>query len=96
MHDRVALSLHGKGAQTNYNPGHYPEASAQPLDLEGKTRAELQRALGVRPMDKSSRSVHSPAPASPQAPAARAWQSWVATMLDDFALQMPMFRTHVC
>ncbi|KAK9800343.1 hypothetical protein WJX73_006496 [Symbiochloris irregularis] len=52
VYDRVALSLHGKGAQVNYDPLQY---GTQGTEFEGMSREELQRALGVKPMDKSSR-----------------------------------------
>ena len=55
MYDTVAISLHGEGAQTNFPLSEYGEqAAALKARLSGLTREELQRALGVKPMDKSS------------------------------------------
>lgn len=51
VYDRVALSVHGESAQINYTPESYHEGSKE---FEGMSREELQRALGVKPMDKSS------------------------------------------
>ena len=51
VYDRVALSLHGPGAQINYLANEYTSAAEE---FEGLSREELQRALGVKPMDKSS------------------------------------------
>lgn len=52
VYDRVALSLHGKEAQVNYDPLQY---GGQGSEFEGMSREQVQRALGVKPMDKSSR-----------------------------------------
>ena len=51
VYDRVALSIHGRDAQVNYDGIKY---DADTDDLLGLSREELQRALGVKPMDKSS------------------------------------------
>lgn len=60
VYDRVALSLHGPSAQTNFPGSDY--ANENVGMYSGLSREELQRALGVQPMDKSSRqaalSVH--------------------------------------
>ncbi|KDD72107.1 hypothetical protein H632_c3857p0, partial [Helicosporidium sp. ATCC 50920] len=53
VYDRVALALHGPGAQTNFGADQYSAEELAPFaDLD---RESLQRALGVKPMDKSSR-----------------------------------------
>ncbi len=52
---RVSISLHGEGAQTNFPLVDYSKEVKQlQVKLAGLTREELQRALGVKPMDKSS------------------------------------------
>ena len=53
VYDRVSLALHGNNAQTNYPVEEYPEEEIMPFT--GLDRESLQRALGVKPMDKSSR-----------------------------------------
>lgn len=53
IYDRVSISLHGAVAQTNFDPSDYD--SQDRAEFEGLGREELQRALGVKPMDKSSR-----------------------------------------
>jgi hypothetical protein len=53
VYDRVSIALHGDHAQTNFAGGEYPEAELSPY--RGLDRENLQRALGVKPMDKSSR-----------------------------------------
>ncbi len=53
VYDRVSLALHGDHAQTNFAVGEYTEAEVAPY--RGLDRENLQRALGVKPMDKSSR-----------------------------------------
>lgn len=60
---RVSLALHGEHAQTNF-----PAAEYAPAELEqfrGLEREDLQRALGVKPMDKSSRCVSCARPSFP-------------------------------
>lgn len=53
VYDRVSLALHGMQAQTNFPVDDYPEHDVEPFrDLD---RESLQRALGVKPMDKSSK-----------------------------------------
>ena len=54
MYDRVSISLHGPHAQTNYPAADYEGQECG--KFQGLAREELQRALGVKPMDKSSRS----------------------------------------
>jgi hypothetical protein len=52
VYDRVSIALHGQTGQTNF-----PISEYSPLELEqyrGLDREDLQRALGVKPMDKSS------------------------------------------
>lgn len=53
VYDRVSLALHGDHAQTNFAVGEYTEDEVSPY--RGLDRENLQRALGVKPMDKSSR-----------------------------------------
>ena len=53
VYDRVSLALHGAHAQTNFAVGEYTEVEVAPY--RGLDREDLQRALGVKPMDKSSR-----------------------------------------
>ena len=53
VYDRVSLALHGNAAQTNFPFEEYPEEEIKPFT--GLDRESLQRALGVKPMDKSSR-----------------------------------------
>ena len=53
VYDRVALALHGHDAQTNFPPEAY--TGDDPAAYAGLGREALQRALGVKPMDKSSR-----------------------------------------
>lgn len=53
VYDRVSLSLHGPHAQTNFPAAEY--AGDNCAQYSGLNREELQRALGVKPMDKSSR-----------------------------------------
>jgi AP2 domain len=53
VYDRVSLALHGDHAQTNFAVGEYTEEEVAPY--RGLDRENLQRALGVKPMDKSSR-----------------------------------------
>lgn len=53
VYDRVSIALHGSSAQTNF-----PHTDYSPDELavfRGLDRENLQRALGVKPMDKSSR-----------------------------------------
>lgn len=52
VYDRVAISVNGPQAQTNFPVGQYARTGAG--EFEGMARTELQRALGVKPMDKSS------------------------------------------
>lgn len=52
VYDRVALSLN-PGAQTNFPASQYPKGGS--AEFSGLGREDLQRALGVKPMDKSSR-----------------------------------------
>ncbi|KAK9816835.1 hypothetical protein WJX72_005692 [[Myrmecia] bisecta] len=54
VYDRVSISLHGELAQTNFPPESYADDGACD-EFSGLGREELQRALGVKPMDKSSR-----------------------------------------
>lgn len=54
VYDRVSISLHGPHAQTNYPAAEYEGQECG--EFQGLAREELQRALGVKPMDKSSRS----------------------------------------
>ena len=53
VYDRVSLALHGDHAQTNFTASEYTENEVAPY--RGLDRENLQRALGVKPMDKSSR-----------------------------------------
>ena len=53
VHDRVALSLDNHSI-LNFDPSRYNAKEIAHLRA-CKTRPELQRALGVKPMDKSSR-----------------------------------------
>lgn len=53
MYDRVALSLHGSAAGTNFPASDYAHENIGMYS--GLSREELQRALGVQPMDKSSK-----------------------------------------
>lgn len=53
VYDRVSLSLHGPHAQTNFPTAEYAGDNCE--QYSGLNREELQRALGVKPMDKSSR-----------------------------------------
>ena len=56
MYDRVSISLHGDHAQTNFCLEQYAgDAAKLRGQLAGLSREELQRSLGVKPMDKSSR-----------------------------------------
>lgn len=55
VYDRVSISLHGSSAQTNFAAEDYSGEMQQ--QFSGMGREELQRALGVKPMDKSSRYV---------------------------------------
>ena len=56
VYDKVSISLHGANAQTNFPIDAYAdEVPALQQRLSGLTREELQRALGVKPMDKSSK-----------------------------------------
>ncbi len=52
VYDRVSISLHGAHAQTNYPVAEYEGQDCG--EFQGLAREELQRALGVKPMDKSS------------------------------------------
>ena len=52
VYDRVAISLNGADAATNFPPSHYSRLGA--AEFQGLGREDLQRALGVKPMDKSS------------------------------------------
>ncbi|KAK2078843.1 hypothetical protein QBZ16_003683 [Prototheca wickerhamii] len=53
VYDRVAIALHGGQAQTNFAAAEYAPEELAPF--RGLDREDLQRALGVKPMDKSSR-----------------------------------------
>ena len=53
VYDRVSLALHGEQAQTNFPLREYPEEEI--AQFRGLDREDLQRALGVKPMDKSSK-----------------------------------------
>ena len=52
IYDRIALSLN-PAAQTNFPASNYPKGGL--TEFSGLGREDLQRALGVKPMDKSSR-----------------------------------------
>lgn len=54
VYDRVSISLHGEAAQTNFPAGQYQGQDTR--EYSGLDREDLQRALGVKPMDKSSKS----------------------------------------
>lgn len=58
VYDRVSISLHGEAAQTNFPPGDYQGQDSR--EYSGLDREDLQRALGVKPMDKSSKSAFPP------------------------------------
>ena len=58
VYDRVSISLHGEAAQTNFPQGQYQGEDSR--EYSGLDREDLQRALGVKPMDKSSKSAVSP------------------------------------
>lgn len=58
VYDRVSISLHGEAAQTNFPPGEYQGQDSR--EYSGLDREDLQRALGVKPMDKSSKSAFLP------------------------------------
>ena len=60
VYDRVSISLHGEAAQTNFPQGQYQGQDCR--EYSGLDREDLQRALGVKPMDKSSKSAFSPFP----------------------------------
>ncbi|KFM28745.1 AP2-like ethylene-responsive transcription factor TOE3 [Auxenochlorella protothecoides] len=53
VYDRVSIALHGDAAQTNFPAAEYPRDELRAFG--GLEREDLQRALGVKPMDKSSR-----------------------------------------
>ena len=53
VYDRVSISLHGSAAQTNFAMHEYHLDN--PAEYSGLDREDLQRALGVKPMDKSSK-----------------------------------------
>ena len=53
VYDRVCLSLNGKNASLNFPASSY--LNTPPMDLSRVSREDLQRSLGVKPMDKSSR-----------------------------------------
>lgn len=53
MYDRVSISIHGPAAQTNFSIAEYSADEVEQFKNLG--REELQKALGVKPMDKSSR-----------------------------------------
>lgn len=55
VYDRVSISLHGQAAQTNFPLQEYQ--TNNPAEYSGLEREDLQRALGVKPMDKSSKWV---------------------------------------
>lgn len=52
-YDKVAVALNGTSAQTNFPRAQYLQAGC--AEFAGLSREDLQRALGVKPMDKSSR-----------------------------------------
>lgn len=52
VYDRVAIALNGPGTQTNFPASQY--SSIGLAEFRGLGREDLQRALGVKPMDKSS------------------------------------------
>eukprot|EP00803_Ostreobium_quekettii_P008485 evm.model.scf_346.5 EVM.evm.TU.scf_346.5 scf_346:61221-74038(-) len=54
VYDRVSISLHQDGAETNFPIAEYKEELAKG-HFSGMSREELQRALGVKPMNKSSK-----------------------------------------
>jgi len=66
VYDRVSISLHGEAAQTNFPPGEYQGQDTR--EYSGLDREDLQRALGVKPMDKSSKSAFLPSCSSPYFP----------------------------
>ena len=49
----MSLALHGDNAQTNFAASNY--GAQEVAAYSGLDREDLQRALGVKPMDKSSR-----------------------------------------
>lgn len=53
IYDRVAVSLNGAEATTNFPAAEYMQGGGN--EFLGLGREDLQRALGVKPMDKSSR-----------------------------------------
>ncbi|KAL4448899.1 hypothetical protein ABPG77_007616 [Micractinium sp. CCAP 211/92] len=53
VYDKVSLALHGNSAQTNFPASNY--TAAEVAAYSGLDRENLQRALGVKPMDKSSK-----------------------------------------
>ena len=53
VYDRVSISLHGQHAQTNYPAVEYEGQDCG--EFQGLAREELQRALGVKPIDTSSK-----------------------------------------
>lgn len=63
VYDRVSISLHGEAAQTNFPQGQYQGQDCR--EYSGLDREDLQRALGVKPMDKSSKSALSLPPSPP-------------------------------
>eukprot|EP00873_Tetraselmis_striata_P014322 jgi/Tetstr1/434586/TSEL_023677.t1 len=52
IYDRVCLSLHGPSSQINFPIEDYKDLPA--VDLQHLSREDLQRSLGVKPMEKSS------------------------------------------
>ena len=54
VYDRVAISLNGSDAQTNFPVSEYSQLGQISSEFRGLGREDLQRALGVKPMDKSS------------------------------------------
>lgn len=57
MYDKVALALHGDMAQTNYPVHLYDMKEIAELEKMKVNREVLQKRLGVKPMDKSSKYV---------------------------------------
>lgn len=62
VYDRVSLSLHNSNAHTNFAKSDYsPE---QLREFQGLNREGLQRALGVKPMERSGNAVAAAATAA--------------------------------
>lgn len=57
VYDKVAIALHGPDAQTNYPSSCYTDEDIAGLRDKACAREDLQKMLGVKPMDKSSKCV---------------------------------------